>query len=155
MCSLPARRRFASHQKEASYVMVFCALIILALAPCASSQSSGSQVSKNPVEDFDLSGMPAQPDNFEGRYIQSCLRRHHQGDIRDAANLQRRIAVYYSGKGDDARAPGHAAGQVGAAGPACSVRQCTGGGAASDNFIPDRSRAGAIHDNLDSDRYAV
>lgn len=56
------------------------------------------------AEKFDLSGMPLKPSNFAEQSIQEMIQSHHPGDLQDAARIQHKLAGYYAGNGDQARA---------------------------------------------------
>lgn len=58
----------------------------------------------NPVENFDLTGLPPKPTNYAEQRLVDMVERHQPGDVRDAVVIQQRLAEYYRQKGDAARA---------------------------------------------------
>jgi hypothetical protein len=66
--------------------------------------ASPSLAQSNPVEDFDISGLPSRPTNFMEQRLFDMIEHHRPGDVRDAAFVQRKLAEYYREKGDLARA---------------------------------------------------
>jgi hypothetical protein len=58
----------------------------------------------NPVENFDLTGLPPKPTNYAEQRLVDMVERHQPGDVRDAVVIQQKLAEYYRQKGDAARA---------------------------------------------------
>jgi hypothetical protein len=82
-----------------------CAAVffVLAFFTAASTAVSG-QRAKAGVEQFDTSGLPAQPTTFLEQQIQAEIANHRAGDTTDALMIQRMLAQRYREKGDEARA---------------------------------------------------
>lgn len=70
---------------------------VLLLATLAFTQT-------NPVENFDLTGLPAKATNFAEQHLMNMIERHKPGDTEDATVIQQQLAQYYRQKGDTARA---------------------------------------------------
>ena len=56
------------------------------------------------VEDFDRGGLPASPRTDAERELSRRISGHRGGDVEGAIEIQRRLAAYYRGKGDEERA---------------------------------------------------
>ncbi|GEM_PF-4273407 len=58
----------------------------------------------NGLEQFDISGLPKQPTNFEEQQIFELLKGYHSGDKEGAETIQKKLYAYYNNKGDQKRA---------------------------------------------------
>jgi len=56
------------------------------------------------VEDFDLTGLPAQSTTFAEQKLRDLVSGHRPGDRADAVRIQQKLAEYYRSKGDLRRA---------------------------------------------------
>ncbi len=78
--------------------LVVVAGLGLGLAGAAPAQGAG-----NPVEEFDTSGLPAQPANFTEQLLQERenqiqveIGRYRPGDLAQAVRIQKALAGYYA-----------------------------------------------------------
>ena len=74
-------------------------------SPSLFSAASAPASPRNPapVEIFDRSGLPTRPQTDTERQLMRRISAHKPGDMAGAAAIQRDLAAYYRGKGDDRR----------------------------------------------------
>jgi hypothetical protein len=78
-------------------------ILLPALVLCLTA-SVDAQKPKRDLERFDVSGLPATPNNDIERQIFLFLRVHRKGDLNDATRIHMLLAQYYKDVGDKVRA---------------------------------------------------
>ena len=76
--------------------VLFSVTLLCGLSVCAAAQPTA-------VEIFDRSGLPTRPQTDTERQLMRRISAHKPGDMAGAAAIQRDLAAYYRGKGDDRR----------------------------------------------------